>query len=240
MKTLSPLPRFTTLVSPVTSCTPASCAAFAHGFDDPVQLVDEKAFFQNEGGRQVQRTCATHGEIIHRAIDGKSADVAARKEDGRHDERVGGEGQACAIDLEDGLVVELVQRRIGEGRKENLLDKLGGELSAAAMAKHNLFVLEDREGTRTEAAEKRPRSSGCGASIASSSPQAGCVMQRLHSKCDRALGCYRAPNGVHRRSTLRTRPRPKPSSLPADAADCTACRTPDSRAASCCPSGSRR
>ena len=35
-------------------------------------------------------------------------------------------------------------------REENLLDQLGRQLAAAAMPQHDLLVLEDRKGTRTE------------------------------------------------------------------------------------------
>src|SRR6185312_6282101 len=88
--------------------------------------------------------------IVDRSVDGQPADIAAGEEDGRDDKRVGGEGQASAVDIEHRLVVELIQNGIGKRREKNFFDQLSRELSAAAVAKNDLLVLEDGQRTRTE------------------------------------------------------------------------------------------
>ena len=100
----------------------------AHGFDYALQLFCKKSFFENKSRRQVERPRAAHREIVYGAVDGQAADVAAGEENWRHHERVGREGQARAVDVEDGLVIQLVQYRIGERRKKNLLDELAVSL----------------------------------------------------------------------------------------------------------------
>jgi hypothetical protein len=83
MKMPSPLPRSTTLVSPVTTGTPASRAAPGHGFDDARQVGQRKAFFEDEAGGKVKRLGAHHRDVIDRAMHRKAADVAAGKEQRR-------------------------------------------------------------------------------------------------------------------------------------------------------------
>ena len=58
----------------------AGCGG-AHGFDDAAQIVDGQAFFEDEGGGEIQRLRAAHGEVVDRAVHGEAADVAAGKED---------------------------------------------------------------------------------------------------------------------------------------------------------------
>ena len=98
MKIWSPLPRLTTFVSPVTNCTPASRGGGAHRLDHAAQVLDGQALFENERRGEIERARSAHGEIVHRAVDGEAADVAAGKEDRRDHEGVCGEGQARAAD----------------------------------------------------------------------------------------------------------------------------------------------
>jgi catalase-peroxidase len=81
MKTPSPLPFSTTLVSPVTMGTPASRRR-GHRFDDALQIGQRKAFFDDEAGRQVQRRGTRHGHVVDRAVHRQAADVAAGKNSG--------------------------------------------------------------------------------------------------------------------------------------------------------------
>ena len=166
MNILSPLPRFTTLVSPVTSCTPALCAASRMDSTTRRSSSAGQAFFQNECRRQIERARSTHGQIVHCAVDGQASDVAAGKEDRRDHERIGGESQAGTVDLQDRLIIELIQHGIGESRQEYFLDQLSAELAATAVAKHDLLVLKNRQRTRTE--DRRNRSfAHCESSFAS-------------------------------------------------------------------------
>ena len=56
-------------------------------------------------GAQVERPRPGHRQVVHRAEDGQLADVAAGKEQRPDHERVGGEGQPGAADLDHGAVV---------------------------------------------------------------------------------------------------------------------------------------
>ena len=58
----SPLPLSTTLVSPVTNCTPAS--ARLHGLHDTAERFHRQTLFEDEGRAQVKRPRTAHGEVI--------------------------------------------------------------------------------------------------------------------------------------------------------------------------------
>ena len=83
MNTWSPLPRSTTLVSPVTSATPASSQACRMESTMRCRSSIGKTFFKNERGRKKQRPGAADGQIVDRAVNCELADVAAGKEEGR-------------------------------------------------------------------------------------------------------------------------------------------------------------
>ena len=63
--------------------------------------------------------------------------------------------------VSDGLVVELVEGGIAEGGQEDLVDEVGGELAAAAVAEHDLLVLEDGDGAGAEERRDRCSASCC-------------------------------------------------------------------------------
>jgi hypothetical protein len=109
MKTPSPLPRSTTLVSPVTTGTPASFAARA--MDSTMREVGQrKAFFEDEAGGKIQRLRAHHGDVVDRAMHRQAADVAAGEEQRRDHVAVGGHHQAPASRRrQHGAVVALAQ-----------------------------------------------------------------------------------------------------------------------------------
>ena len=88
MKILSAVPFGTTLVSPVTTDTPAARRPLAHGGDDRLQLLDRKALLDDQRDAQVQRAGPAHGQIVHGAVNGQLADVAAREENRVHGVRV--------------------------------------------------------------------------------------------------------------------------------------------------------
>ena len=98
MKSSSPLPRPTTLVSPVTIGTPARAAARARRLDHAAQVGERQALLEDEGERQRERPRAADREVVDRAVDRELADVAAGEEDRRDDVGVGGEGDARAVD----------------------------------------------------------------------------------------------------------------------------------------------
>ena len=93
MKILSPLPRSTTFVSPVTSFTPAVIGRGTHRLHDAPEILHRQTFLQNETGREIKRARAAHGEIVNGAMNGQLADVAAREKNRADDKRIGAEGQ---------------------------------------------------------------------------------------------------------------------------------------------------
>ena len=116
----SPLPRSTTLVSPVTIGTPAPPRGRPHGLHDAPQVVHGQALLEDEAGRQGQRPRPAHGQVVDRAVHRQRADVAAREEERADHEGVGGEGQAAAGHVEHGAVVARVQRRVAERGQEHV------------------------------------------------------------------------------------------------------------------------
>jgi hypothetical protein len=83
-------------------------------------------------------------------VNREPTNISAREEDGCDNEGVSSERQSRSPDGEHGLIVQLIERRIAKGRKEDLVDQIGGELAAATVAKNDPFVVEDRDRTRTE------------------------------------------------------------------------------------------
>ena len=78
-----------------------------------------EALFKDEGCRKIERTRATHSKIVDRAMNSQATDITAGKEDRRNDEGIGGEGEACAADGQQSLIVKLIENGIGEcGKKD--------------------------------------------------------------------------------------------------------------------------
>ena len=81
-------------------------------------------------------------------MHGQRADIAARKEQGRNDEAVGGHHHAALLDGETGLIVALGQVGIVEATFEQLLDELGHGPAAAAVGHIDaaLGIIQGTEG----------------------------------------------------------------------------------------------
>ena len=133
MKTPSPLPFSTTLVSPVTTGTPACARGRGHRLDDALQVGQREAFLEDEAGRQVQRHRARHRHVVDGAVHRQAADVAAGKEQRRDDVAVGGHHQAPGRHAEGCLVVGLAQPFVVEGALEEFVDQLRHGAAAAAV-----------------------------------------------------------------------------------------------------------
>ena len=99
MNNSSPLPFSTTLVSPVTTSTPASAAARCSDSTTRRSTSHRQALFKDEARAQEERLRPAHGQIIHRAMHSERADISSRKEQRLHHERVGGECQARVSDI---------------------------------------------------------------------------------------------------------------------------------------------
>src|ERR1019366_2678450 len=102
------------------------------------------------------RPGSAHRQVIHRAIDCQSPNISAGKENWRDHERIRGERQPGAIHLDHGLVVKLVENWVGEGRTEDFVNQLSRQLASAAVAQHDLLVLEDRQWAGTEYSHAGP------------------------------------------------------------------------------------
>jgi hypothetical protein len=134
MKTPSPLPRSTTLVSPVTMRDARHARGLRHGTDDAVQIGQSDAFLQDEADRQREGVRPAHGHVIDRAVHGERADIASREEQRRDDEAVGGDGEAARGDGQDRLILLPRQGVIGELAHEHALDQVGHVAPARAVA----------------------------------------------------------------------------------------------------------
>ena len=127
---LSPAPRCTTLVSPVTIGTPAARAARAMEPRDPAQQCrSSQALLDDHGAGEIERPRAADREVVDRAVDRQRADVAAGKEQRIDHEGVGGEGEpvaarASAGEVEARLVFQRREQRIVEGRDEDVVDQV--------------------------------------------------------------------------------------------------------------------
>ena len=126
MKSWSAFPRGTTLVSPVTTLTPARSAARRIELHHPAQEGDVQPLLEDEGGGDAERGGTADGEVVDRAVDRQLADVAAGEEERADHERVGGDRDADVVDAgkrEHRLVAELVEH----GVAEDVAEQRGGQ-----------------------------------------------------------------------------------------------------------------
>lgn len=105
----------------------------SHRAGELCQEVEIEALFEDEGGRQVQRPGAGHGQIVGRAVDGERADVAAREDQGGDHEGVGRHPDPPGRQRQDRLIVASVEPGIGESGAEELLDALARRPPAGAV-----------------------------------------------------------------------------------------------------------
>ena len=163
MKTWSPLPRSTTLVSPVTRVTPASSQACRIEATIRCRSASGKALFEDEGRREEQRPRPADGQVVHRAVHGQLADVAAREEERPDHERIGREGDRGAFTP---LPPRPPRRTVAwsssaastslpNAGTNSALDQVIGQLPAAAVAEQDVVVLRTRHRAGAEQACRR-------------------------------------------------------------------------------------
>ena len=165
----------------------------------------------------------------------KPADVAAGEKNRRDHERICGEGQARAVDLEDGLVVKLVEIRDWR-RRDRKTFSISSAVSLPPLPWPSTICLCSKIGSGHE-----PKS-GEGTGRTSSRRRYLCVSSFLSRPIGSCRACtgnaseqcrrLRVADAARRHSRRRRRPRLTPWSRPADVADCIACRRPGSHAAS--------
>jgi hypothetical protein len=118
-----------------------------HRCDNSLQCFQRQTLFENERSAQPEGNRATHGEIVDGALNRERADVSPAEQERLDNERIGGDRQANAIDGNDGLIFEAVQKRIAERGKKDLLEQFRAQLAAAAVAKQNALAGGKRHGT---------------------------------------------------------------------------------------------
>ena len=93
---------------------------------------------------------AAHGEIVYRAVNREGSDVAARKEQRLHHERIGRKSQPRAADVEDRLVVQAVEQGIREQRQKDVVQQLGAQLPPLPWPSTTRSLRAAAPGKRTE------------------------------------------------------------------------------------------
>ena len=115
---------------------------FANRFANAAQVIHGEALFEHHGDREVFHLGAARGNVVHRAANGQTADVAAGEEMRRDHERVGGKRQALAGGGggQKRRVVALGKFFRAIGRGEHVVDDALHHGSAGAMTQKNSFV----------------------------------------------------------------------------------------------------
>ena len=116
-------PRSTTLVSPVTICTPAASAARGDRLDLGAQLVGGEALLEHQRQAQRERARARHREVVDGAVHRQLADRAAREADRPDHEAVGGQREPRAVDGHRAGVAELASASFSKAGSQQALDQ---------------------------------------------------------------------------------------------------------------------
>jgi hypothetical protein len=104
--------------------------------------------FQNECGTQEQRLCASHGQIVDRSMHRQRSDVATRKEQRLHHERISRKGKPGTVHLDDRLIVQSREDGILKRGKEDFADQCSAQGSAAAVSEQH--CISHRQGGRAD------------------------------------------------------------------------------------------
>ena len=121
--------------------------SFGHRFDDARQIGQRKAFFEDETGSEIERCGAHHRHVVHGAMHRQAADVATRKEQGRHHMAVGRHHDACRLAVQHRrrqhcAVVALTQVLVAQVLGEQFRDQLHHGAPARAMRQIDPTVLQ--------------------------------------------------------------------------------------------------
>jgi hypothetical protein len=133
MKILSAAPWGTTLVSPVTTVTPAARAAAA------ISPATRSRSAIGNPSSMINPTLRYWGSAPHMArsltvpLTARSPMLPPGEKDGVNHIAVGGKGQALAADGQHSAVIELGKNRIVEQGQQEVLGELVRNLAAAAM-----------------------------------------------------------------------------------------------------------
>lgn len=111
-----------------------------HRRADPPQVLDREALLQDETGRQVQRPGPAHRKVVHGAVDGEVADVAAGEEQRGDHVGVGREREPRAARGEDRAVLQRFEQRVAERVEEHRLDQRLGRLAARAVGHRDVLL----------------------------------------------------------------------------------------------------
>ena len=98
---------------------PGHRGGVVHGGDDPAQVIDLEALFEDEAGGEVERNRAGHGKVVNRSVDGQVADVPAGEEQRRDDVGVGGQRDPRAVEVQLRRVLQRLEQRVAESVQED-------------------------------------------------------------------------------------------------------------------------
>ena len=116
-----------------------------HRGDDPPERVHGQPFLDDETGAEIEGAGAAHREVVHRAVHGQGADIAAGKKQRPHDIGIGRERQALSGEFEDARVVLRLQQVVAERRHEHFADEPVHQRAAAAMRQQHMRIFPDRD-----------------------------------------------------------------------------------------------
>ena len=117
-----------------------------HAGNNAFQHFHRQSFFDDESCGEIQRLCAGHAHIVHRAAHSQAANIAAGEKQRADDVRIGGNCQT-AVELgferqqEGRKVVRLGQDGVGKSRGEYPLDQFLRHAAAAAVSHHDLVIV---------------------------------------------------------------------------------------------------
>ena len=116
-----------------------------------------KPFFENEGCRKEQRHGTADSQVVHGAMHGQLADIAAGKKIGRTTKESvvkairGSPGAVLTLpalaQIERRLVLQGAENVIVPSGEKHLLDQLGRQLSAAAVSQEHVRIVCQRKRT---------------------------------------------------------------------------------------------
>ena len=142
------MPAIDDLGIPGDELDPGPLGSSRHRLDDDAELGHGQALLEDEAGTDVAGLGASHRNVVDGSVDRQLADIAARKEARPDDERIRRDRDALGWKVEDRGVGELTQLGSTEGGHQQVLDQLGGQLAAAAVAQHDVRVVAKRQRAR--------------------------------------------------------------------------------------------
>ncbi len=90
----------------------------SHAADDASEISERKPFLEDEGGGQIERAGAAHGDVVDGAMRGQRTDISAGEEQGRDNICVGGDDNSAGGRRHHRHVVTLSEKFIVQSAGE--------------------------------------------------------------------------------------------------------------------------